>query len=1547
MDTETTSHPTSTEESDILKKLSKYYREVLKYVSSSASRVLQNVATGQKYGLVADMKLLVPDPESLKRTTIKIHKPKKSINVEKFEEEESLEISVEIDEQVDPEEPEITDEEIAWSAVNKIWRTQENNPYERETLIGEFLVKTVANKKNLLAPLLISQVEITYDPITSTFNITRLLTKPDLNRSLIATLLPDDSLGPVRSQVNEIFLEAEEVDTGLIKRIIELISNHVTSLKDINIIEETLSLNEISEIEDSSFVASSFVLINTPKTGSFVLDDLDALAEAGTDISGTPIEDLLTVNFNEQSGGEGEESSNLKQEVYYFPLKSNTQQQRICDEVMSKKLTVVWGPPGTGKSETISNLVCHLVANGKSVLVTSQQQKALEVVRDKLKKNVSLSAPKHPNLNIPLELALIKGEKESAVAEDIRSKIQALGVYTLGAGSYWEINSKLEELRKSLKENREKSLLLMKRFSELKISEKQKYTSKKDSPLRLQDLREFSLISINEHLNSEDQNKNAHFIKHYAELLCYMGNSKTKYFDLYGSDIATLNKNLTKINNFLEVLDSFKDKINRCSDKESTLAQELIKIGDLKAVIVLTSQLVELWEDLRFLSNEIVLQKKNFKKQLQYMSEIKDSSYGALEKVLKKVKVLEKDVQNLDLPEGIEIDNLNINELEQCLEILKNTKVRIWTNMLDKSAKEALEKSAQALNISTFDWRSKDLICTQLQKIVNLRKARQLVEKIEEEINLLELDLSTENLSIDKITQFALELEGFLRTGRLLKKVKLDSSNNTILDVISKYIDLSSIENTVDLIKSYQIQAELYNEVEFVSKDKKITLESLDTDDLKKLFSISVEAKKYIQTLIDFLEVDDELKGIPVSKENICKLIEENGFQLPKIFEKSELIVEQYRLARLYGSSLDQETTETVARILKTLSGEKKQLIFNYILYTRLLILHEASRSKIANSNLVKLKTLLGRRKKTLNFLRQKNAVDFAQVLHYFPCWIASIDDVARYFPLEKGLFDYVIVDEASQCSQTSIPHLFYRSKNAVIVGDEKQLPNANLRFLQKGIMDSLQKKYGIDTHEKALFFDCKENSLLDFSKAATPQQTLIEHFRCDPTIIYWSNEHVYNRMMKIMTPIWENRFNPPMEVRYIANGAEDVEAKVNPVEAQAVIEEVKSLVNDSTNEGLTIGVISPFRPQADLISELIYQEISPELIAKFGIQSRTVDGFQGDERDIILYSMRFSSNGKPGSITAIESGVNEEGFKRMNVAFTRARRKAIIFTSQKPSQFPGKHIKSFMEHASTIQKTYSDPFQPKEDKFDSQFEENVCGLLRGRGVNVITQFECAGYRIDQVLFDKDGRTLALELDGDFKFDDDGELPPEYYMRQATIERVTEWDVYRVTASIFYLDPEKAIDEVIDFLKTQPTRVERKLNQTNIETSEVATGLTQETNNTTEDNETQQILGIVESQEIDKPKLEKKGNKEQKSLLQKQQVLFSEGINGNSLDKNFWFALSHWGKITGNISSFQNRFCYSLGIFISKNHRLTEKQESYGKKIVESALEKGFVFEKR
>jgi hypothetical protein len=401
------------------------------------------------------------------------------------------------------------------------------------------------------------------------------------------------------------------------------------------------------------------------------------------------------------------------------------------------------------------------------------------------------------------------------------------------------------------------------------------------------------------------------------------------------------------------------------------------------------------------------------------------------------------------------------------------------------------------------------------------------------------------------------------------------------------------------------------------------------------------------------------------------------------LFGKLGTAIESYRLTfatkRINMRYVDD--TRDVSNRLRTLAKEHRDLVVKLLSVQRRLQLHKAAHNK-ATSFVVELtKKLLSKKRKTESLEKLKGKINFEDLLGVFPCWILSIDDVARLFPLECGLFDYLIVDEASQCNQATALHLAYRAKRMVVVGDEKQLPNSSVQWLRVQTVEQLLKKNGLADHPKKEFLSAHE-SLLGLALGSKDRQVyLVEHFRCDPRIIAWSNREFYGDSLRIMTPLRSMRFSNAIEIRTLNDASEDIERHVNDREANAVVAEVVRILDDPKMAGLSLGVISPFQPQADLI----FRKLQFRLLDRWnecehrGLTSSTADGFQGDERDIIIYSLRHGPGSRPGSITGIEAN---QGSRRINVAFTRARRKIILFTSAPPNTFPGKYIRSFLDHA-------------------------------------------------------------------------------------------------------------------------------------------------------------------------------------------------------------------------------------------------------------------------
>ena len=262
---------------------------------------------------------------------------------------------------------------------------------------------------------------------------------------------------------------------------------------------------------------------------------------------------------------------------------------------------------------------------------------------------------------------------------------------------------------------------------------------------------------------------------------------------------------------------------------------------------------------------------------------------------------------------------------------------------------------------------------------------------------------------------------------------------------------------------------------------------------------------------------------------------------------------------------------------------------------------------------------------------------------------------VKSSFPLEKELFDMVIIDEASQCDIASALPLIYRTKQLVVIGDPMQLRHitANKPIEEKLIKEhlSLADKSYLRYTDWSLWDYCS-----DFlSKAEDLNRTIMLncHYRCHPDIIGYSNDMFYSKRLgcnlNIMTSN-DNELNPKgiywFEVRGVQK-SEDV--NINEIEAQKSVEIALWLASKYQDQ--SIGIVTPFRHQAERISSLIPAAYSGIIIAD------TVHKYQGDEKDIMIYSLVVTANSPDTKIRWIDYGVPN----LVNVAVSRAKKLLVV----------------------------------------------------------------------------------------------------------------------------------------------------------------------------------------------------------------------------------------------------------------------------------------------
>jgi very-short-patch-repair endonuclease len=401
------------------------------------------------------------------------------------------------------------------------------------------------------------------------------------------------------------------------------------------------------------------------------------------------------------------------------------------------------------------------------------------------------------------------------------------------------------------------------------------------------------------------------------------------------------------------------------------------------------------------------------------------------------------------------------------------------------------------------------------------------------------------------------------------------------------------------------------------------------------------------------------------------------------------------------------------------------------------------------------------------------------------PVWVMSVDRAIEQFA-GGAHFDVVIVDEASQADLFALPVLSLADR-AVVVGDDQQIgPQLGFVGSVAGLIHS-----HLDDVPSAEHFD-PDGSLYDHAVRRSPERILLtEHFRCVPQIIEFSSRHYYDSKIEPLRTDRVLALGPPVRTVFIADGVRQPLPEygdVNVAEATALVAQVAAIVADPAYDGRSIGVISLLSSsgQALYLLAKLREAIGEDEMEARRLRVGDAYTFQGDERDIVLVSMVVSAN--DGRLAAF---TKREYHRRINVAASRARDQLWIYHSVQPgSLLPDDARRLLLTYAQNVTVATVN-YDDLEARCDSDFERAVLRHLLGRGFRPVPQFRIGGYRIDFVLTAPDGRRLAIECDGDAYHG------PEQWQsdirRQAVLERVGNCVFVRIRGSIFAREPEAAL----------------------------------------------------------------------------------------------------------------------------------------------------------
>ena len=408
------------------------------------------------------------------------------------------------------------------------------------------------------------------------------------------------------------------------------------------------------------------------------------------------------------------------------------------------------------------------------------------------------------------------------------------------------------------------------------------------------------------------------------------------------------------------------------------------------------------------------------------------------------------------------------------------------------------------------------------------------------------------------------------------------------------------------------------------------------------------------------------------------------------------------------------------------------------------------------------------------------------------PCVMMSPLSIAQYLPPDSKPFDVVIFDEASQMPVWDAIGAIARGNQVVVVGDPEQLPPTSVG---QRTADGEDDDYDVLQTQQSILDECLSSNL--------PARRLTWHYRSKhESLIAFSNAKYYRgELVTFPSPVTKD-----MSVRLVPvenSIYERGKTRVNRKEAQELVADVVRRMRSSTE---SIGIVTFNAEQQKLIENLLDEERKndPSLERHWDkskitepVLIKNLENVQGDERDVIYFSVAVGKDAN-GRISAQISSLNGEGgHRRLNVAVTRARSEMIVYSSLQPEQIDlGRtsargviDFKHFLEFAKHGPRAIAEAFAPSGRDTESPFEEAVKRALEAKGWTVIPQIGVSFFRIDLGIVHPDaaGRFLAgIEADG-ARFHSSASARDRDKLREAILTGLG-WRIRRIWSTEWWLD---------------------------------------------------------------------------------------------------------------------------------------------------------------
>lgn len=1053
---------------------------------------------------------------------------------------------------------------------------------------------------------------------------------------------------------------------------------------------------------------------------------------------------------------------------YAIPLMADSSQTEAIVDASRGLSFVLNGPPGTGKSQTITNMIINSLYNKKTVLFVAQKMAALEVVKKRLDET-GIGA-------FCIELHSNKAQKSDVLNQIKRildiGKLKKPEEYDVICARLLEKRNELNDDLKKLHKKSENGFDLYDNiitfenykdnFKNIKLSGVDYSKINKDSYLEtINDIENF--IKLKKGIGDKfiklfDPIKmNEYSISLRSELKEALDQYLLALFN-YRNTSALVNKEPS----FVQTRENFialYDLVNYYESNKDSIYKNYVLSKDDVVKTTIQSTLLSILDK----SSAYKTYKENFTEDIfkldltKYYYDYSDNENldGLFKKLFVKNgkrKQLEKDIYTYSnrknfLSTEEMVDFLSgMKDIQKAFDTLKNLAPQmIGLFGLDyQEQKSDVELLVKKITISNEFKRLFDL--------VNAADAFELIQNIET-YGIAKYKIVVENtLTIEKT---------------LLEKFKFDVST---LNLKNYFIEtdeyVNKLKDNLEKLKEYIL---FYNEKT-----------NLETKNVGNLVSLSLSRLVRDEDLVNLYkkEVNYNLAMARISSDSDLNLF--SGTKENDIIESYRRAINEYNEITL---------KEVAARLSKSTS-----VFFN------------SDNTKLSNEFVILNKAISsGGRGISL-----RNLFDsIPNVLHELcPCFLMSPLSVAQYLDPKNEHFDIVIFDEASQITTSDAIGAIARGDSAIIVGDEKQLPPTS--FFQANTSD-----------EEDFFIEDGESVLMDCLNISMPKKYLSWHYRSkDESLIAFSNASYYdNRLLTFPSP---NSINGALTYNYVEDGI--YENRRNKREAEEIIKEVVRRLKDEKLSKKSIGIVTFSIAQQSLIEEKLQEALrkDPKFEEAYYSQKeelfiKNLENVQGDERDVIIFSICYGP-AKDGKVSLNFGPLSTNGGeKRLNVAVSRAREEMVVYTSLRSEMIDlnraqnngSRGLKEFLEYARRG-KNYILVKNGDQKEYKVGIEKYIAEDLNKRGYKTQINVGTSDFRVDIGVIDpNDDSKFILGVLCDSKSYVESKTAKDRNVTQKAVLNRLGWKIIRIWSLDYFDSPNYVIDKIVDAINNQDFDTEK------------------------------------------------------------------------------------------------------------------------------------------